>query len=136
MLSGGTLSNAPSGTQMVPSSSDLISAISHPTRRRILRAFVAEPLRHVSASELAEALEQPVRQVGYHLKTLAHCEVLRLSRDGDRDAAEQPHQAWSLVVEPDWLGRVLDIWAEPRAAGWDRGRGGARAGVSGAPRRP
>lgn len=101
---------------MPPSSSELITAVSHPTRRRILRAFVEEPLGAASADELADALEQPVAQVGYHLKTLARCEILRLSRDGDRSAAEAPHYGWALDLEPDWLRVVLDVWVESRAA--------------------
>jgi DNA-binding transcriptional ArsR family regulator len=100
---------------MVPSSSELISAVSHPTRRQILRAFVAEPRRCASTNELAAALEQPVAQVGYHLKALSDCEVLRLSQGGDRGSAAVP-DGWSLAVEPEWLGLVLDVWLESRAA--------------------
>ncbi len=81
-------------------------------RRRILRAFVDEQLGTASANEIADALEQPMAQVSYHLKTLAQCEILRLSQDGDRDAAEEPHRGWSLDLEPDWLRLVLDVWAE------------------------
>lgn len=101
---------------MPPSSSELITAVSHPTRRQILRAFVEEPLGAASADELADALEQPVAQVGYHLKTLARCEILRLSRDDDRNAAAEPHYGWALDLEPDWLRVVLDVWVESRAA--------------------
>lgn len=104
---------------MVPSSSELIDAVSHPTRRRILRTFVEDPLRCASAGELAERLEQPVARVGYHLKTLARSEVLRLNSD---------RRGWSLDVEPDWLGLFLDIW--PQADD-----GTARGGGSGAARR-
>lgn len=100
---------------MPPSSSELISAVSHPTRRRILRAFVDEPRVSASADELADVLEQPVAQVGYHLKTLARCEILRLSQEGDGHAAEEPYLTWSLDTERDWLRLVLDIWVESRA---------------------
>lgn len=102
---------------MPPSSSELIAAIKHPTRRRILRAFVDESLGSASADELADALEQPVAQVGYHLKTLAHCEILRLSQEGDREDAEEHHYGWTLDLEPDWLRLVLDIWAESKVIG-------------------
>ncbi len=119
MLSAGKAPNAPSGTHMVPSSSELIDAVSHPTRRRILRTFVEDPLGCASASELAARLEQPVAQVGYHLKTLARSEILRLNPD---------RRGWSLDVEPDWLGLFLDIW--PQADD-----GTARGGGNGAARR-
>jgi DNA-binding transcriptional ArsR family regulator len=117
MLSAGAASNAPSGTSMVPSSSELIDAVSHPTRRRILRTFVEDPLGCASAGELAERLEQPVAQVGYHLKTLARSEVVRLNPD---------RRGWSLDVEPDWLGLFLDIWPQVDD-GTARGGGSAAA---------
>lgn len=101
---------------MPPSSSELITAISHPTRRRILRAFVEAPLGPTSTGELADTIEQPVAQVGYHLKTLARCEVLRPSRGGE-GGGEARRYGWALDLEPDWLRVVLDIWVESRAAG-------------------
>lgn len=95
----------------------MIDAVSHPTRRRILRAFVDDSERSMSAEEVAETIDQPLAQVGYHLLTLARCEVLSPSQGGDRDAAGRPHHRWSLDVEADWLGLVLDVWTESRAAG-------------------
>lgn len=114
MLSGGTLPNAPSGTSMVPSSSELIDAVSNPTRRRILRVLVESGGRGASAEDLASALEQPIAKVDYHLKTLARCEILRLNRGGCD---------WTLDVEPDWLGLFLDIW--PQADGGTEREGGS-----------
>ncbi len=102
---------------MPPSSSKLIDAVSHPTRRRILRALVDEPLRAASAGELADALQQPVAQVGYHLRTLARCEVLRLSQKGGGSDPAENHDGWALDLEPEWLRVVLDIWVEPKAVG-------------------
>jgi DNA-binding transcriptional ArsR family regulator len=110
MLNGGTFSNAPSGTNMVPSKSELISAVNHPTRRRILRVFVEEPDRCASASELAKAVEEPAARVGYHLKTLAHSGILRLNHVGEPKVAAKRHYGWSLEAEPTWLGLVLEIW--------------------------
>lgn len=117
MLSAGRFPNAPLPVPMPPSSSELISAVRHPTRRKILRAFVDGPLASASADELADALEQPVAQVGYHLKTLARCEILRLSQEGDRNDPEEHHYGWTLDLEADWLRVVLDVWAESRPAG-------------------
>lgn len=120
MSSGGTFFNAPSGTHMVPSSSELIQAVKHSARRRILWRFVEEPQGRASAGELAEALEQPAAQIDYHLKTLARCRLLRLSRD---------RCGWSLDVDPEWLGLVLEVWAES-------GCGTAREDANAAARRP
>jgi DNA-binding transcriptional ArsR family regulator len=101
---------------MPPSSSELITAISHPTRRRILRAFVEAPFGSASADELADAIKQPVAQVGYHLKTLARCEILRPSQ-GDGGGGAEHSYGWALDLEPDWVRAVLDIWVESRTAG-------------------
>ena len=101
---------------MPASSSELIAAVSHPTRRRILRAFVDERLGTASTDELADTLEQSAAEVGYHLKTLARCEILRLNQDGDRNDAEEHHYGWSLGLDPELLRVVLDIWVSSRPA--------------------
>jgi DNA-binding transcriptional ArsR family regulator len=97
---------------MPPSSSELISAVSHPTRRRILRAVLDDPGGCASTEALATTLEQPVAHVDYHLKTLARYEILRLGDRGDRADAGGHDQGWSLDLEPEWLRLVLDVWAE------------------------
>ncbi len=116
MLSGGALPNAPSGTRMVPSSSELIDAVTSPTRRRILRVLVESGGKGGSSEDLATVLDQPVARIDYHLKTLARCEILRLSPDGCD---------WTLDVEPDWLGLFLDIW--PQVDGGTGREGGSEA---------
>ena len=96
---------------MPPSSSELISAVGHPTRRRILRAYLDDSVECVSASELAPAVEQRASQVAYHLKTLARCDLLRLVRnEGDRSG--EPLYGWALDIEAEWLRLVLDVYAE------------------------
>jgi DNA-binding transcriptional ArsR family regulator len=92
---------------MPPSSSELISAVRHPTRRRILRSYLDQPWECVSARQLAPTIEQRVGQVDYHLKTLARCEILRLVRgEGGRGGEGY---GWALDVEADWLRLVLDV---------------------------
>jgi DNA-binding transcriptional ArsR family regulator len=97
---------------MPPSSSELISAVGHPLRRRILFAYLDGPLERASAIELAEAMDQQVGQVAYHLKALAKCEILRPVKGGDKKEAQQGHYGWALDVEAVWLRLVLDVWAE------------------------
>ena len=67
---------------MTPSSSELIDAVSHPTRRRILRTYLDGPVECISAGDLAPTVEQQVGHVAYHLKTLARCELLRPVQGG------------------------------------------------------
>lgn len=96
---------------MAPSSSALINAVRHPTRRRILRAYLDGAAECVSARQLAPTMEQRVGQVDYHLKTLARCEILRLVRD-DGGGGGEPAYGWALDVEAEWLRLVLDVWVE------------------------
>jgi DNA-binding transcriptional ArsR family regulator len=86
---------------MPPNASELISALSHPLRRRILFAYLDGSVECASASELAAVVDQRVDQVAYHLKTLTKGEILRPVRD-----------RWALGVEADWLRLVLAIWTE------------------------
>lgn len=101
---------------MGPSSSELISAVAHPLRRRILHAYLDGDLECASARELAEALDQRVGQVAYHLKTLAKSNVLRSVQRGEREQAQEDH-CWVLDVEATWLRLVLEVWVEVDLAG-------------------
>lgn len=94
---------------MTPTSSELMSAVRHPLRRRIIRAFLGGEVQRATASELAEVMDQRVGQVAYHLKTLAKCEILRSTRGGDGHEPENPHYGWALGVHSDWLWAMLDV---------------------------
>lgn len=61
-----------------------------------------------STQELAEAMDQRVAQVAYHLKTLAKGEILRPVAS----EAGEAHHGWALGVEAEWLRLVLEVWAE------------------------
>jgi DNA-binding transcriptional ArsR family regulator len=95
-----------------PTSSELISAVSHPLRRRILFAYVEGTVECASARELAEAMDQRVGQVAYHLKTLGKGEILRPVQSGQGEGAGEAHYGWTLGVEAEWLRLVLEVWAE------------------------
>lgn len=97
---------------MPPTSSELISAVGHPLRRRIIRAYLDGSVECPSAAELAEALDHRVGQVAYHLKTLAKCELLRPVQSGNGREAEEPHYGWALGVEAEWLRVILEVWSE------------------------
>jgi DNA-binding transcriptional ArsR family regulator len=100
---------------MGPSSSELISAVSHPLRRRILHAYLDGGVECASARELAETLDQRVGQVAYHLKTLARSNVLRRVQRGEQ--GQEDHCCWALQVEATWLRLVLEVWVEVDLAG-------------------
>ena len=97
---------------MPPTSSELISAVSHPLRRQILRAYVDGSVECASASELAQAMDRRGGQVAYHLKTLARGDILRPVPGADGQGAPGTPYGWALGVEPEWLRLVLAVWAE------------------------
>ena len=97
---------------MPPTASELISAVNHPLRRRILFAYLDGSVECASAKELAEAMDQRVGQVAYHLKALAKGEILRPVQSGNEQQAGGAHYGWTLGVEPEWLRLVLEVWAE------------------------
>jgi DNA-binding transcriptional ArsR family regulator len=97
---------------MPPSSSELISAVGHPLRRRILHAYIDGSLECASTTEVARVLDRQVEQVAYHLKALAKSEILRPVRVGVGKAAPHARHGWSLDVEAVWLGLLLEVWAE------------------------
>jgi hypothetical protein len=94
-----------------------MSAVSHPLRRRILRAYVDGALECASARELAKTLDQRVGQVAYHLKTLAKSDILRPVQRGDREQAQEDHCCWILDVDATWLRLVLEVWVEADLTG-------------------
>jgi DNA-binding transcriptional ArsR family regulator len=93
---------------MPPAAPELITAVSHPLRRRIIRAYLDDGLESTSAEELAGLLGEPISRAAYHLKTLARCDILRLVQ------GENGSYRWALNVEPGWLRVVLDFWAESK----------------------
>lgn len=92
---------------MPPTASELIQAVNHPLRRRILYAYLGS-VECASARELAVATDQRVGQVAYHLKTLAKGDILRPAGDD---------YGWALGVEAEWLRLVLEVWAEADVSG-------------------
>jgi DNA-binding transcriptional ArsR family regulator len=102
---------------MPPTSSELISAVSHPLRRQILLAYVDGSVECASASELAQVMDRRVGQVAYHLKTLAKGDILRPVSSADGQAGKGSPYGWTLGVEPDWLRLVLEVWAEADVSG-------------------
>ncbi|HKO37454.1 MAG TPA: helix-turn-helix domain-containing protein [Solirubrobacterales bacterium] len=102
---------------MPPTSSELISAVSHPLRRQILLAYVDGSVECASAKELAQAMDRRVGQVAYHLKTLARGDILRPVPSADGEQARDLPYGWVLGVEPEWLRLVLEVWAEADVSG-------------------
>lgn len=57
----------------------IITALSHPTRRAILRQYLADgKRRRLSPARLAETFDMPVNDVAYHVRVLVRNKALRL----------------------------------------------------------
>jgi hypothetical protein len=95
----------------------LINAVSHPLRRQLLRVYIDEGLPSASATEMAAATNQPVARVSYHLRTLAHCQLLRPVPAPGENGAGGRSPRWALDVEAHWLGLMLDFWSQSGFAG-------------------
>lgn len=89
-----------------------MTAVSHPLRRQILRAYLEEGLASASAADIARLTDQPVARVGYHMRTLAQCKLLRLVALPREHWAGGRERRWVLDAEGDWVQLLLDIWAQ------------------------
>jgi len=77
---------------------DLISAIAHPLRRRILRLLHDREDPH-SASKMARALEEPVGSAAYHVRVL--CNVAALEETGEQHVRGAVERFYLSTVEDD-----------------------------------
>jgi len=62
-----------------PKTNDMFNALAHPLRRRILRRMIKQR-REMSPRELAGDLSEPLSALSYHVRVLAECEAIRLTR--------------------------------------------------------
>jgi len=103
---------------------DLLLALSHPLRRRILQTLADEQPR--SPSDLAESLEQPVSAVSYHVRVLVSRGALRLVRTAPSRGSEQHFYLPS--IEAEWARSVIEGAESPTHRDKPgRGRGRNRA---------
>lgn len=93
-----------------PTTHQLLRALNHSMRRRILRLMNGETK---SPGVLAAELGEPLPSVSYHVRVLCECDVLRLVRTAPvRGSMEHFYQP---VVESDWAREALsDSRAEDR----------------------
>jgi DNA-binding transcriptional ArsR family regulator len=77
---------------------DLISAIAHPLRRRILRLLHDHEDPH-SASKMARELEEPVGSAAYHVRVLHN--VAALEETGEKQVRGAVERFYLSTVEDD-----------------------------------
>ena len=84
---------------------DLLVALRHPLRRRILRAMAGEDA--LSPRELAATLRAPLSNVAYHVRVLADCAAVVLVRTQPVRGSMQ--HFYLPAVEAPWARQILDL---------------------------
>ena len=93
---------------MTADATQLITALGHPVRRRILRRFCAVPDTKTSASYLSKEFELPLGNVSYHLQALAGLEVLSLAEVRPIRGAKEFLYASNLDDRDEWFRVALE----------------------------
>jgi DNA-binding transcriptional ArsR family regulator len=84
---------------------DLLAALRHPLRRRILRTMAGEEA--ISPRQLSTALDQPLSNVSYHVRVLAECSAVTLVKTKPVRGSMQHFYCAS--VDQPWALEVLRL---------------------------
>lgn len=84
---------------------DLLVALRHPLRRRILRTMAGEEV--ISPRDLAIALQQPLSKVSYHVRVLADCAAVTLVNTTPARGSMQ--HFYRTTIEAPWARHVLGL---------------------------
>ena len=84
---------------------DLLTALRHPLRRRILRRMDEDEA--ISPRELSRQLEEPLSNVSYHVRVLVDCSAVTLV-DTQPVRGSMQHFYCSSIATP-WARQVLGI---------------------------
>jgi DNA-binding transcriptional ArsR family regulator len=91
---------------VTPETADLISALNHPLRRRILRVLASG--KAASATDLSELLGMRLGNIAYHMKVLAELKVLWLAGTQQVRGAEERFYRSVLSGRPVWAKTALE----------------------------
>lgn len=106
------------GAGSSPKENDIFTALGHPLRRRILRAMLAEE-GEASPRELAAKLSEPLSGLSYHVRVLAECRALRLTRTKRIRGSTQ--HFYRAAVKAPWALSALETTEDPPGKGRARG---------------
>lgn len=87
---------------------DLLLALRHPLRRRILRHMA--DAEAISPRQLSAALDQPLGKVSYHVRVLAECSAVALART--EPARGSLRHFYTPTVKKPWARKVLGLDGE------------------------
>jgi DNA-binding transcriptional ArsR family regulator len=88
-----------------PEESDLLRALRHPLRRRILREMADG--KTASPRGLSNRLRQPLSNVSYHVRVLAECRAITLVRT--RPARGSVQHFYRSTVKAPWALQALGL---------------------------
>ena len=109
-------------TRGEPKSNDLFTALGHPLRRQILRKMLEER-GEISPRELAADLAEPLSALSYHVRVLAECEAVKLTRTKQIRGSTQ--HFYRPAVKAAWARSALESERAPkkgRRRGEEKGR--------------
>lgn len=92
---------------------NLLAALRHPLRRRILRRMASEEA--ISPRELAAELEQSLSNISYHMRVLADCAAVTLVRTKPVRGSMQ--HFYCTAIEAPWARQVLGLAEDGSIAG-------------------
>ncbi|HYH53363.1 MAG TPA: helix-turn-helix domain-containing protein [Solirubrobacterales bacterium] len=84
---------------------DLLVALRHPLRRRILREMATA--EEISPRQLSDALGEPLSKVSYHVRVLAEGAVITLVRT--KPARGSVQHFYRSAVDANWARQVLGL---------------------------
>jgi DNA-binding transcriptional ArsR family regulator len=87
-----------------PDDTDLLIALRHPLRRRILREMADG--KEISPRELSNTLRQPLSNVSYHVRVLADCAAVTLVET--KPARGSIQHFYRSAVNAPWAQQVLE----------------------------
>jgi DNA-binding transcriptional ArsR family regulator len=93
-----------------PNDNDLLAALSHPLRRRILRELAATGT--TSPRQLSEALGQPLSNVSYHVRVLADRGAMTLVET--KPARGSIEHFYRVAVKAPWAWQILGLEEDER----------------------
>lgn len=100
---------------------DLLLALQHTVRRRILRRMVGRDA--ISPRELADVLDLPLSNVAYHIRVLADCAAVSLVRT--RQVRGSIQHFYRSSLEAPWARQVLGSTESEDESGENPGKAGS-----------
>lgn len=96
---------------------DLLLALQHTLRRRILRQMLGE--ESISPREVADKLDLPLSNVSYHIRVLAECAAVSLV--DTKQVRGSVQHFYCTTLDSPWARQVLGLTEEEDESGENQG---------------